>query len=108
VDFEVRDKEEGFLTNFCIDKKGKVRLALGIVNCIAELEDDENYVPQSRYEINSHAWNAHSEYIEMELPNPVTEPAMFHKIRAAMLAEFKRRLNQQVKNAKARLRRGAK
>lgn len=108
VDFEVRDKEEGFLTNFCIDKTGKVRIALGIVNSVAELENDESFVPQFRYEIQSHQWNAHSEYVELELPNPVTEPAMFYKIRTAMLAEFKQRLNQQIKNAKARLRRGAK
>lgn len=107
VDFEVRDKEEGYLTNFCIDKKGKVRIATGIVNCMSENEDDERFVPSHRYDINPNPWNAHAEYVEMELPNPVAEPAMFYKIRTAMLAEFKRRLNQQVKNAKARLRRGA-
>lgn len=104
VDFEIRAKEDGELTNFCIDRASKVRIALGIVNTLPEQEDNENFVPMHRYDISPAPWNSHAEYVELELPNPVTEPGLFYKIRCAMLAEFERRLRRQIKNAKARLR----
>lgn len=108
VDFEIRATEDGELTNFCIDKTGKVRIALGIVNMIPAQEDNESFVPMHRYGISPSPWNSHADYVVLELPNPVTEPGLFYIIRCAMLTEFERRLRRQIKNTKARLRKEVK
>lgn len=103
VDYEILQQDETDLTDFCIDVKGRVRKATGIVNMVRGEDDDERFVPAVRYEIKHSAWNSHSEYVELCLPNPADNVEMYHLIRTAMLAEFTRRLKRQIKNAKARL-----
>ena len=108
VDFEILQQDETDLADFSIDAKGRVRRSGGIVSCGVHEDDNFDYVPSVRYEIQHSAWNSHGQYVEMTLPNPATEPARYTLIRAAMLEEFSRRLRRQIKNAKARLARSKK
>lgn len=104
VDYEILQQEETDLVEFCIDPQGRVRRATGIVNMGGE-EDNPDYVPAVRYEIKHSAWNSHSQYVELCLPNPANNSLIYHLVRRAMLEEFQRRLQRQIKNAKARLKR---
>lgn len=108
VDFEILQQDETDLVDFCIDAKGRVRRSGGIVSCGVHEDDNFDYVPSVRYEIQHSAWNSHSQYVEMTLPNPVTTPRLYYVIRTAMIAEFEHRLRRQIKNAKARLARSKK
>lgn len=109
VDYEMiqQDEHASYLIGFCIDVKGRVRESLGIVSSGVLEDDNFDYVPSVRYEIEHSAWNSHSEYVEMNLPNPAVNVELYHLIRTAMIAEFTRRLKRQIKNAKARLARKA-
>lgn len=110
LDYEIicQDDNSWYLTDFSIDPQGRVRKGTGIVNMVKGEDEDMRFVPAVRYEVKHSAWNSHSQYIEMELPNPATEPELYKVIRTAMLAEFKRRYSRQIKNAKARLKTRAK
>lgn len=108
VDYEIIQQDETDLADFCIDVKGRVRRSGGIVSCGVHEDDNFDYVPSVRYEIQHSAWNSHSQYVEMTLPNPATEPVLYVLIRNAMLDEFEHRLRRQIKNAKARLARSKK
>lgn len=107
VDYEILKQDETDLTDFCINPQGRVRKALGIVNMVKGEGDNLDFVPSVRYEIKHSAWNSHSEYVEMCLPNPASNVELYHLIRTAMIKEFTRRLKRQIKNAKARINRRA-
>ena len=105
ADYEILRQDETDITDFCIDVKGRVRKSLGIVSDGPKEDDNFNYVPSVRYEIQHSAWNSHDEYVVMSLPNPANNVELYHLVRSAMIKEFSRRLKRQIKNAKARLRR---
>lgn len=108
VDYEILQQDENDLTDFCIDEKGRVRKGTGIVNMMIGEDDNLDYIPRVRYDISHSPWNSHSQYVVMEIPNPATEPVLYALVRNSMLAEFRRRLARQIKNAKARLARSRK
>lgn len=105
VDYEILQQDETDLVDFCIDVKGRVRRGVGICSCGPHEDDNFDYVPSVKYSIEHSAWNSHSQYIELDLPNPATDTLLYHLVRNAMLEEFGLRLKRQIKNAKARLKR---
>lgn len=87
------------LTDFCVDEKGIVRKSQGLVAGL-ENEDDQNYVPSSRYEIKMKPWNSHGEYVVIELPNPVNDCEKWRFIRTAFINELDKRLNSDLRKLK--------
>lgn len=84
------ERLEDYITDFCIDMKGRVRRCHGIIDMSGS--DNLDMVPRSRYNITFSAWNSHQEYVEIEPPNPVDNPTYFKFIRDAWLAELNKRL----------------
>lgn len=103
VDYEILQQDETDLVDFCIDVKGRVRLATGICSSGPHEDDNFDYVPSVKFSIEHSPWNSHSQYVEMDLPNPANNRTMYDLVRTAMIEEFSRRLKRQIKNAKARL-----
>lgn len=105
VEYEIITNDEAVnsIIDFCIDSKGKVRKAVGIIAYDNESEENPDYVPRKSFSLKSSPWNSHSLYFELELPNPAEDFEYYQKIRNAMLAEMTIRLNRQKKNAKARI-----
>lgn len=91
----------GYLQNFCVDVKGRIRKSVGIVNS-SSLEDDENmdFVPMVRYEIHCSPWNSHDDYVKIELPNPKTEPELYETVRNSFINEIETRLSVDVRTLK--------
>lgn len=108
VKFSLSDNELADIVGFCIDSKGNVRKGLGFTSMSAETDDHPDYVPRNRYEMNWSPWNSHSLYLEIQLPNPAEDIALYTLIRNAMLTELKIRIERHKKNAQARVRREAK
>lgn len=108
VKFSLSDNEMADIVGFCIDSKGNVRKGLGFTSISAETDDHPDYVPRNRYEMNWSPWNSHSLYLEIQLPNPAEDIALYTLIRNAMLTELKIRIERHKKNAQARVRREAK
>lgn len=90
--FREDDKTLEDLIDFSVDVKGLIRLSGGIVNMVPEEEDNPLFVPATRWSIDPMPWNSHGTYIELELPNPVTEPAQYKLVRDAMFKELEARL----------------
>jgi hypothetical protein len=91
------------LTDFCIDRLGNVRKGKGIVNMMGEAEEfNPDFVPALRWSMSQAPWNSHDTYVEMYLPNPITSPALYAKIRSAMLTEFLTRLKAAERKVKRR------
>lgn len=107
VKFALTDDEMADIISFCIDSKGNVRKSLGFTSMSAETEDHPDYVPRNRYEMNWSPWNSHSLYLEIQLPNPAEDIALYTLIRTALLTELQKRLERHKKNAQARNRRAA-
>lgn len=105
VDHNILMQEDTDLTDFCIDVKGRVRRGVGICSSGPHEDDNLDYVPSVKFSIEHSAWNSHSQYIELDLPNPAKSTLLYHLVRGAMMDEFSRRLKRQIKNAKARLKR---
>lgn len=80
------------LRDFCIDMKGRVRKGLGIVSPSATEDDDLSFVPFERFKSTFSPWNAHSPYLEITLPNPAENFALYMKIRTAWIGEINTRL----------------
>jgi hypothetical protein len=108
VKFALTDDEMADIIGFCIDSKGNVRKGLGFTSMSAETDDHPDYVPRNRYEMIWSPWNSHSLYLELQLPNPAEDIALYTLIRNAMLTELKIRIERHKKNAQARIRREAK
>lgn len=108
VKFALTDNEMADIIGFCIDSKGNVRKGLGFTSMSAETDDHPDYVPRNRYEMNWSPWNSHSLYLELQLPNPAEDIALYTLIRNSMLTELKVRIERHKKNAQARIRREAK
>ena len=108
VKFSFTDDEMADIVGFCIDSKGNVRKSLGFTSMSNETEDHPDYVPRNRYEMNWSPWNSHSLYLELQLPNPAEDVALYTLIRTAMLTELKSRIARHKKNVQARVRREAK
>ena len=108
VKFALTDNEMADIVGFCIDSKGNVRKGLGFTSMSAETDDHPDYVPRNRYEMSWSPWNSHSLYLELQLPNPAEDIALYTLIRNAMLTELKARIEHHKKNAQASIRRQAK
>lgn len=91
-DLEDFDAAYDHLTDFCIDKAGRVRISGGIVAPFDQ-PDNMNFVPVERFELRSAPWNSHQAYLEVDLPNPALNFEYYYKIRTIMLAELQRRID---------------
>lgn len=94
------EKLLNYLTDFCVDSNGNIRKSRGLISCGGQQDNDFNYVPQNRYQSKASHWTSHCEYLEIELPNPATESALYVKIRAAFIAEIEKRLNIDLRKIK--------
>lgn len=92
IDGDLDEETFDHLINFSIDPKGRTRLSRGLVNMIPENEDNMNYVPSTRFEIEENVWNSHQQYVQITLPSPALDYEYYKMIRSAFLTEMQKRL----------------
>lgn len=85
---------------FCIDRDGNVRKGHGLISTSESSYFDPDYVPNVRFDINQSPWNSHSEYVEINLPNPAVNFEYYQKIRIAFIAEIEKRLKTDLRKLK--------
>lgn len=78
--------------DFNVDSRGGIRKGQGLVAYDDETEFNPEWVPRIRWGLNPNPWNAHSNYLEIELPNPADDMPLYTLVRTAMLAEIEKRL----------------
>ena len=94
LSYDAQERLVDFVTDFCIDRQGNVRKGQGMVAPPnSKHEYDPEWVPSVRWGLDPNAWNAHSDYLELELPNPAENVEFYKKIRLAMHNEINRRLS---------------
>lgn len=89
-----------YICAFCIDREANVRKGQGLISTGESDYYDPDYVPNVRYDINPCHWKAHSEYVEINLPNPAVNLEYYQKIRSAFIAEIEKRLTVDLRKLK--------